>query len=106
MGVTQADGFRIEKLLLDSQPGFHIPALLYLPDGHPASQKLPAILISPGNAPSGKVSDYTSAAIFARNGFIVVLRRAVGGNAKNGWPRCLSLAGRRNCKEQPTRKKA
>jgi len=28
MGVTQANGFRIQKLLFDSQPGFHVPALL------------------------------------------------------------------------------
>ena len=86
MGVTQADGFWIQKLILDSQPGFHIPALLYLPDGHPPDQKLPAILISPGHAPSGKVSDYNSAAIFARNGFIVLSYDPIGQGERLQYP--------------------
>jgi cephalosporin-C deacetylase-like acetyl esterase len=86
MGVTQADGFRTQKLILDSQPGFHIPALLYLPDGHPAGQKLPAILISPGHAPSGKVSDYTSATILARNGFIVLSYDPIGQGERLQYP--------------------
>ena len=86
MGVTQADGFRIQKLILDSQPGFHIPALLYLPDGYSAGLKLPAILISPGHAPSGKVSDYTSADIFARNGFIVLSYDPIGQGERLQYP--------------------
>ncbi|HSY34659.1 MAG TPA: acetylxylan esterase [Acidobacteriaceae bacterium] len=86
MGVTQADGFRIQKLILDSQPGFRIPALLYLPDGQPARQKLPAILISPGHAPSGKASDYTSAATFARNGFIVLSYDPIGQGERLQYP--------------------
>ncbi len=86
MGVTQANGFRIQKLILDSQPGFHIPALLYLPDGQPAGQKLPAILISAGHFPSGKVSDYTSAAIFARNGFIVLSYDPIGEGERLQYP--------------------
>src|ERR1700761_8055406 len=47
-GTTQADGFRIEKILFDSQPGFHVTALLYLPDGAWPAKKLPAILMAPG----------------------------------------------------------
>ncbi len=86
MGVTQADGFRIQKLLFDSQPGFHVPALLYLPDGQPAAEKLPAILISAGHIPSGKASDYTSAAIFARNGFIVLSYDPIGQGERLQYP--------------------
>jgi cephalosporin-C deacetylase-like acetyl esterase len=86
MGVAQADGFCIQKLILDSQPGFHIPALLYLPGGHQAAQKLPAILISPGHAANGKVSDYTSAAIFARNGFIVLSYDPIGQGERLQYP--------------------
>ena len=86
MGVTQAHGFRIQKLILDSQPGFHVPALLYIPDGLTDGQKLPAILISPGHLPSGKVSDYTSAAIFARNGFIVLSYDPIGQGERLQYP--------------------
>jgi len=86
MGVTQANGFRIQKLLFDSQPGFHVPALLYIPDELTDGQKLPSILISPGHLPSGKVSDYTSAAIFARNGFIVLSYDPIGQGERLQYP--------------------
>ena len=86
MGVTQGDGFHIQKLILDSQPGFHIPVLLYLPNGHPAGEKLPAILISPGHAPSGKASDYASAGIFARNGFVVLSYDPIGQGERLEYP--------------------
>jgi dipeptidyl aminopeptidase/acylaminoacyl peptidase len=71
LGTTQADGFRIEKILFDSQPGFHVTALLYIPDGK-ADTKLPAILMAPGHAPTGKAGDYALAATFAHNGFAVL----------------------------------
>jgi cephalosporin-C deacetylase-like acetyl esterase len=33
LGSTQLDGFRIEKVVYESQPKFYVTALLYLPDG-------------------------------------------------------------------------
>ena len=33
LGETQADGFRIRKVLFESQPKFFVTALLYVPDG-------------------------------------------------------------------------
>ncbi len=38
---TQADGFRIEKILFESQPNFPVTALLYLPDAKPAANPAP-----------------------------------------------------------------
>ena len=40
LGSTQMDGFRIEKILFESQPQFFVTALLYLPEGaaNPTSQ--------------------------------------------------------------------
>ncbi|MCA9210821.1 MAG: hypothetical protein KDA55_20825, partial [Planctomycetales bacterium] len=32
-GTLTADGYSIEKLLFESQPGFHVTALVYRPDG-------------------------------------------------------------------------
>src|SRR5579864_6477605 len=67
LGSTQADGFRIEKILYQSQPNFPVTALLYLPDAKPGAsqQKLPAIVIAPGHGFTGKVTDYTFASTFA-----------------------------------------
>ena len=84
-GTTQADGFRIEKILFDSQPGFHVTALLYIPDGK-ADTKLPAILMAPGHAATGKAGDYALAATFARNGFAVLSYDPIGQGERLQYP--------------------
>jgi len=42
-GVIQRQGYRIEKIIFDSRPGFPVTGHLYVPDG-PAGQKYPVIL--------------------------------------------------------------
>ncbi|AEU34437.1 alpha/beta hydrolase family protein [Granulicella mallensis] len=86
LGVTQANGFRIEKILFESQPGFPVTALLYLPDGKPAGEKLSAVLIAPGHGPAGKASDYFTAATFARNGFVVLSYDPIGQGERLQYP--------------------
>lgn len=86
LGSTQADGFRIEKVLFDSQPGFPVTALLYVPDGTPASGKHAAILMTPGHSPAGKAGDYRDAALFARNGFIVLSYDPIGQGERLQYP--------------------
>jgi len=86
LGSTKADGFRIDKVLFDSQPGFPVTALLYVPDGAPAAGKRPAILMSPGHSPAGKAGDYPTAAIFARNGFIVLSYDPIGQGERLQYP--------------------
>jgi cephalosporin-C deacetylase-like acetyl esterase len=86
LGSTQADGFQIKKVLFDSQPNFPVTALLYLPDGPAAGGKRPAILISPGHYPTGKASDYSTAALFARNGFIVLSYDPIGQGERLQYP--------------------
>ena len=86
LGMTKADGFRIEKVLFDSQPGFHITALLYIPDGGTAGQTFPAILMTPGHYPSGKAADYVTAATFARNGFVVLSYDPIGQGERLQYP--------------------
>ena len=74
LGVTQAKGFRIERIMFDSRPGYSVTALLYLPDPKPgnAGGKLPAIVVAPGHGPTGKTSDYAFSSVFAMNGFAVL----------------------------------
>src|SRR6202034_3633150 len=77
LGETQADGFRIRKLIFESQPNFFVTALLYVPNGE-ASSKRAAIIMTPGHGPTGKAGDAPMAAIFARNGFIVLSYDPIG----------------------------
>ncbi len=88
LGTTQADGFRIEKILYESQPNFPVTALLYLPDPRPnaAQQKLPAIVVSPGHGFTGKITDYAFASAFARNGFAVLTYDPIGQGERLQYP--------------------
>jgi len=84
LGETQLDGFRIQKILFDSQPGFHVTALLYLPNA--AAGKLPAIVIAPGHGATGKASDFASASTFARNGIAVLSYDPIGQGERLQYP--------------------
>jgi cephalosporin-C deacetylase-like acetyl esterase len=90
VGETQADGFRIRKVLFESQPNFFVTALLYVPDSVPdgasTGGKRAAIIMSPGHAPSGKAGDAPIAAIFARNGFIVLSYDPIGQGERLQYP--------------------
>jgi len=86
LGSTQAVGFQIKKVLFDSQPNFPVTALLYLPDSPPAVGKRPAILMSPGHSPASKAGDYSAAALFARNGFIVLSYDPIGQGERLQYP--------------------
>jgi cephalosporin-C deacetylase-like acetyl esterase len=91
LGVTHAEGFRIEKILYESQPNFPVTALLYLPDPKPGAaqslkRKLPAIVVAPGHGFTGKATDYTFASTFARNGFAVLSYDPIGQGERLQYP--------------------
>jgi dienelactone hydrolase len=86
LGETHANGFRIQKVLYESQPNFPVTALLYLPDGEVLPQKRPAILITPGHYPTGKAADVNFAAMFARNGFVVLSYDPIGEGERLQYP--------------------
>ena len=54
VGVSQRPGYRIERVIFESQPHFYVTANLYLPTtGHPP---YPAILFPLGHEPGGKTN--------------------------------------------------
>ncbi|MDD2599672.1 MAG: alpha/beta hydrolase family protein [Kiritimatiellae bacterium] len=54
-GVVQRDGYRVEKLLFESQPGLFVTALLFLPDARESCKPpYPGILICCGHSNEGK----------------------------------------------------
>ena len=83
---TQAQGFRIRKVIFDSQPNFPVTALLYVPDGQTAAFKRPAILMTPGHYPPGKGGDIRTAALFALNGFVVLSYDPIGQGERLQYP--------------------
>ena len=85
-GSTQGDGFRMEKVIFESQPGYRVTAILYLPDKAATTAKLPAIVVAPGHGPTGKASDYFYASTFARNGFAVLSYDIIGEGERLEYP--------------------
>jgi cephalosporin-C deacetylase-like acetyl esterase len=79
-GSTQLEGFRVDKVLFDSQPNFPITALLYVPTDPPpsATDRFPAIVMAPGHSPAGKAGDVAFASAFARAGFVVLSYDPIG----------------------------
>jgi dienelactone hydrolase len=81
--TLQRDGFRIESLYYDAEPGDAIPALLLIPDGVSASRPAPAVAVWHQHAgqwhlgktePAGLAGDpmhHTGAAL-AREGYVVL----------------------------------
>lgn len=80
---TRADGFRIESLTYEVEPGDRVPALLLLPDGVTADHPAPAVAVWHQHAgqyhlgksePAGLAGDpmhHTGAAL-AREGYVVL----------------------------------
>jgi len=85
-GKVAGDGYRIEKVVFESIPGFHVTALLYVPDA-PAGPK-PAVLLACGHSPLGKAyPNYQEIAIrLARRGYVVICWDPVGqGERSQFW---------------------
>ena len=77
VGRLEGDGFRAEKLIYESRPGFYVTAVLYLPEAEPP---YPGVLLPCGHSENGKAAElYQRAAILmARNGLAVLCYDPVG----------------------------
>lgn len=71
-GVLERPGYRVEKLVFDSLPGFHVTANLYVPTGRPGP--FPAVLGTAGHSQLGKAAAvYQRAWIsLVRRGYVVL----------------------------------
>lgn len=56
VGQIQLDGYRIEKVIFESQPHHHVTANLYLPED--GSEKFPGVVVSSGHSRTAKTADY------------------------------------------------
>jgi len=65
-GTLERDGFRIEKIVFESLPGFYVTANVYMPAA--GAGPFPAVVMTPGHSPTGKAGEYILAANLARNG--------------------------------------
>ena len=54
VATLDRDGYRIEKVIFESRPGFHLTALLYLPE---TPGPYPGVLVPCGHSANGKASE-------------------------------------------------
>jgi len=71
-GVISREGYRVEKILFESQPKHYVSALLFLPDADKYKPPYPGVLVPCGHSANGKAHDayQTMGALLALNGMV------------------------------------
>ena len=83
-GTISATGFRIEKLIYQSLPGFYVTALVYVPEN--GDMVHPAILVPAGHSPIGKAHYQELCQRLALRGYLVISWDPVGqGERSQFW---------------------
>jgi cephalosporin-C deacetylase-like acetyl esterase len=69
-GIISRDGYRVEKIIFESQPKHYVSALLFLPDAGKYKPPYPGVLVPCGHSDNGKAyeSYQTMGAFLALNG--------------------------------------
>lgn len=77
VGVIDADEYRIEKVIYESQPDHHVTANLYLPDG---DGPVPGVVVASGHSRTGKTADYNQrfGIMLARHGIAALCYDPIG----------------------------
>ncbi len=77
VGTIEAEGYRIEKVIFESQPQHHVTANLYLPDGQPPH---PVVLVSSGHSRTAKAAEYNQrlGIALARHGMAALCYDPIG----------------------------
>lgn len=74
-GVIDRDGYKLEKVLFESQPKFYVTAGLFLPDPKKFPPPWPAVVVLCGHSDNGKLQDgyQTGSALAALNGLATMI---------------------------------
>ena len=77
VGSLEGDGYRVEKVIYESEPNHHVTALLYLPKDKPP---FPGVLVPCGHSTNGKAGDtYQRVSILlAKNGLAALCYDPIG----------------------------
>ncbi len=83
-GVVSGAGFRVEKLIFQSLPGFYVTALVYVPENN--EKVHPAVLVPAGHSPDGKTHYQDLCQRLALRGYLVISWDPVGqGERSQFW---------------------
>ena len=97
-GVIERDGYRVEKILFESQPKHYVTALLFMPDADKHKPPYPGVLVPCGHSANGKAHDayQTMGAFLALNGMAGMVFDPIDQGERSQMPSQLPrLAGTR-----------
>lgn len=85
-GIVERDGYKIEKVIFESRPGYLVTSNLYVPTGR--KFPLPGVVGTCGHSDNGKGAEaYQSFAQgLARQGYVVLIFDPVGQGERVQWP--------------------
>jgi len=103
-GVIQREGYRVEKVIFQSQPKFFVTALLFLPDASRHKPPYPGVLVPCGHAKSAKGHEEYQAmgALLALNGMAALVFDPIDQGERgqylgpDGWPKLWGTRGHSN----------
>jgi cephalosporin-C deacetylase-like acetyl esterase len=74
-GVVYRDGYRVEKVIFESQPKHYVTGVLFLPDDEKHQKPYPAVLVPCGHYKTAKLADsyQTMGALLALNGMAALI---------------------------------
>ena len=93
-GTVRREGYRVEKVIFESQPKHFVTALLFLPGSEGKSPPCPGVLVPCGHSKNGKGSDayQTMGALLAVSGMAALVVDPIDQGergqylGKGGWP--------------------
>jgi cephalosporin-C deacetylase-like acetyl esterase len=74
-GEVRRDGYRVERVIFESQPKFFVSGILFLPDSGKYKAPYPGVLVPCGHSRNGKASEsyQTMGALLALNGMAALV---------------------------------
>ncbi len=101
VGRLEREGYRLEKVVYESQPNFHISANLYIPaKGRPP---FPGVLVQMGHTTNGKAGYQRICQWLARFGYVVLGFDPMGQGERTYYPGNLPYRSRLGADEEHTR---
>ena len=90
-GVIARDGYRVEKIIFESQPRHYVTALLFLPTGATSRAPVPGVLVPCGHASQAKAYEayQTMGALLALNGMAALVFDPIDQGERSQLPSAL-----------------
>ncbi len=91
VGVVTRDGYKVEKVIFESQPRHHVTALLFLPHGGQYRPPFPGVLVPCGHASVAKAYEayQTMGALLALNGMAALVFDPIDQGERSQMPSAL-----------------